>query len=82
MGKNLKQWLFNKIFKKEIEENKEIMKEMYNNLESKVLDNIHLMNGLKEANDMIKLYEEEIEKLEKENRMMTLIVGSMKIYER
>lgn len=82
MGKNLKRWLFNKIFKKEIEENKEVMKEMYNNLKRKVLDNIHLMEELKEANDMIKLYEEEIDRLEKENKMMTLIVGGFKVYER
>ena len=81
MKKKLKQWLFNKIFKKEIEENKKVMREMYNNLESKVLDNIRLMGELKKAKDEIKVYEELMNDLDKENRMMTLIIGGMKIYE-
>lgn len=82
MGKNLKQWLFNTIFKEEIEEYKDIIKELSKDLESELLDNIRNMRELREAKDMNELYEEEINKLEKENRMMTLIVGGLKIYDR
>ena len=82
MGKNLKQWLFNKIFKEEIEEYKNIIKELCRDLENEALDNIRIMRELREAKDMNELYEEEIDRLEKENRMMTLIVGGMKVYGR
>lgn len=82
MGKKLKQWLFNTVFKEEIEEYKDIIKELSKDLESELLDNIRNMRELKESNDMNKLYEEEINKLEKENRIMTLIIGGLRVYDR
>lgn len=82
MGKKLKRWLFNKIFKDEIEEYKEIIKELCRDLESEILDNIRNIKELKEANDMSKLYEEEVTRLENENKIMTLIIESMKLYEK
>lgn len=88
MGKNFKIWLLNKLFKDEIEEYKEIIKELCRDLEREALDNMcninateKLMKELQQAKDEIKVYEELIDNLDKENKMMNLILQSLKLYQ-
>lgn len=40
-----------------------------------------LSGDLTDANEYIDLYEEEIDKLERENRMLTMIIESLKLYD-
>lgn len=67
--------LFKKIFKKEIE--------MYKN-EIKWLNDIMkaMSEDMEEHGKMLQLYEEELTRLENENKILTLIVESLKLYER
>lgn len=66
--------LFKKIFKKEIE--------MYKN-EIKWLNDIMkaMSEDMEEHGKMLQLYEEELTRLENENKILTLIVESLKLYE-
>lgn len=66
--------LFKKIFKKEIE--------MYEN-EIKWLNDIMkaISEDMEEHGKMLQLYEEELTRLENENKILTLIVESLKLYE-
>ena len=66
--------LFKKIFKKEIE--------MYKN-EIKWLNDIikAMSEDMEEHGKMLQLYEEELTRLENENKILTLIVESLKLYE-
>lgn len=66
--------LFNKIFKKEIE--------MYKD-EIKWLNDIMkvMSEDIEEHGKMLQLYEEELIRLENENKILTLIIESLKLYE-
>ena len=66
--------LFKKIFKKEIE--------MYKN-EIKWLNDIikAMSEDMEEHGKMLQLYEEELTRLENENKILTSIVESLKLYE-
>ena len=78
----MKKKLFKKIFKKEID----IYEEKINAYEREIdwlKDIIRIANDDEvEHAKMLQLYEEELTRLEKQNEILTLIVGSLKLYER
>ena len=78
----MKKKLFKKIFKKEID----IYEEKINAYEREIdwlKDIIRIANDDEvEHAKMLQLYEEELTRLEKQNEILTLIIGSLKLYER
>ena len=78
----MKKKLFKKIFKKEID----IYEEKINAYEREIdwlKDIIRIAyDDEVEHAKMLQLYEEELTRLEKQNEILTLIVGSLKLYER
>ena len=78
----MKEKLFKKIFKKEID----IYEEKINAYEREIdwlKDIIRIANDSEmEHAQMFHLYEEELVRLEKQNEILTLIIGSLKLYER
>lgn len=71
----MKKKLFRKIFKKEIE--------IYEREIDWLKDIIRIANDDEvEHAQMFHLYEEELTHLERQNEILTLIIGSLKLYER
>lgn len=66
--------LFNKIFKKEIEMYKDEIKWLNDIMKA-------MSEDIEEHGKMLQLYEEELTRLENENKILTLIVESLKLYE-
>ena len=62
----MKRKLMELLFKKEVKENNEYIS--------------HLLGDMKELIEMQQLYEEEINKLTNENRILSLIIESVDIY--
>jgi regulator of replication initiation timing len=69
-------WLAKKIFRKEIKSQKEQMKIARDKLVELIEENNELRQEIQELNEMLDLYEEEINKLEREKMIDDVIIGT------
>jgi regulator of replication initiation timing len=69
-------WLAKKIFRKEIKSQKEQMKIARDKLIELIEENNELRQEIQELNEMLDLYEEEINKLEREKMIDDVIIGT------
>ena len=69
-------WLAKKIFRKEIKSQKEQMKIARDKLIELIEENNELRQEIQELNEMLDLYEEEINKLEREKMIDNVIIGT------
>lgn len=72
----MKKWLLKKIFKKEIINHKEQMRIARDKLSELIVENNELRQEIQELNEMLDLYEEEINKLEREKMIDDIIIGT------
>ena len=72
----MKKWLLKKIFKKEIISHKEQMRIARDKLTELIEENNELRQEIQELNEMLDLYEEEINKLEREKMIDDIIIGT------
>ena len=69
-------WLVKKIFRKEIKSQKEQMRIARDKLTELIEENNELRQEIQELNEMLDLYEEEINKLEREKMIDDVIIGT------
>ena len=69
-------WLVKKIFRKEIKSQKEQMRIARDKLTELIEENNELRQEVQELNEMLDLYEEEINKLEREKMIDDIIIGT------
>ena len=76
----LKEMLMKVMFKKEIEEYEESINLLNECILERLLEESNLTNNIEELGELIKMYEQELVKKEKELRLMNLIVENLKLY--
>ena len=69
-------WLVKKIFRKEIKSQKEQMRIARDKLTELIEENNELRQEIQELNEMLDLYEEEINKLEREKMIDDVMIGT------